>query len=158
MKWWAATFLATALVTAALAAAHWAVVPAGRTPSMQQNCSACHAGSAPRTHTRAFVDREHGPAARADRQECLACHGNAAESCHRCHREQPPDWHTGDFRNPVLGVVEMREHIRIARGHRESCGECHTGTYMTRCVGCHRPDEGWLGRLTTSDRSEQEFR
>ncbi len=146
MRWWTATLLAVVLVTTALATARWVAVPGSHILSMQQNCSACHAGSAPRTHTREFVDREHGLAAPAGRQECLGCHMDVEESCDQCHRAQPPDWHTGDFLNPALGSPEMSEHIRIARRHRESCGECHAESYTTRCVDCHLPDEAWLGR------------
>lgn len=162
-SWWTAVLAAAVLVTTAIATTRWAVIPPSHTASMQQSCSACHAGSAPRTHTREFIARAHGPAALANRRECLGCHQDPAESCDRCHREQAPDWHTEDFLNPALGVPEMTEHIRIARGHRESCRECHTETYMTRCADCHRPDEGWLGRgdagdgpFATTDRSAEE--
>ena len=150
MSWRTWTLIGAILGTALVAAAHWSTTPRSRGDSMQEDCSSCHAGSAPRTHTRVFVEREHGPAALVNRQECLGCHERTAESCDPCHREQPPDWHTDDFRNPALGSLEMREHIRVARNHREACSECHAATYMTRCVDCHRPEEGWLGRTADS--------
>ncbi len=146
MSWRTWTLIGAILATALVASAHRSTSPLPRGDSMQGNCSSCHAGSAPRTHTRVFVEREHGPAARVNRQECLGCHERVAESCDPCHREQPPDWHTDDFRNPALGSLERHEHIRIARNHSEACSECHAATYMTRCVDCHRPEEDWLGR------------
>jgi hypothetical protein len=146
MSWRTWTLIGAILVTALVASAHRSATLRSRGDSMQQDCSSCHADSAPRTHTRVFVESEHGPAARGNRQECAGCHERTAESCDPCHRGQAPDWHTDDFRNPALGSTEMHEHIRIARDHREACSECHAATYMTRCVECHRPEEGWLGR------------
>jgi hypothetical protein len=160
MSWRARALLGAVLGTSLVAAAHWSNIPTTRSPAMQENCSDCHAGSAPRTHTRKFVDHEHGPVARVNREDCLGCHENTEVSCDGCHREQSPKWHTEDFRNPALGTLEMREHIRIARNYRDSCRECHATMYMTRCAECHRPDEDWLGRggyaqpfLETPDRA-----
>ncbi|MAF64274.1 MAG: hypothetical protein CMJ84_01265 [Planctomycetes bacterium] len=146
MKWWVGTLLALVVATAAFAAAHWARIPASHTASMRRDCSTCHAGSAPRTHTRDFVEREHGPAALAGRRECLGCHEEVERACDLCHLSVAPEWHTPDFLQPALGALELGEHIRIARGHRESCGECHATTYLSRCAHCHRADEEWLGR------------
>jgi hypothetical protein len=146
MSWRSWTLIAVMLAAALVASAHRSTAPRSRGDSMREDCSSCHKGSAPRTHTRVFVEREHGPAARGNRRECLGCHERTAESCDPCHREQPPDWHSDDFRNPALGSVEMHEHIRIARNHREACSECHATSYMNRCVHCHRPAEEWLGR------------
>jgi hypothetical protein len=138
------------LATTLAAAANWSRVPGYAGSSLQQDCSSCHAGSVPPTHSRNFVEREHGAAARMNRQECLGCHENAKESCAPCHQKQPPTWHTDDFRNPGLGTPEMREHIRIAGKHRESCNECHATTYMDGCADCHRPEEEWLGRAAAA--------
>ncbi len=146
MNWRTSTVLGIVLATAVGAATRWSTVPLARHGTMRTDCSACHADSAPRTHTREFVNRGHGPAALKNRQECLACHTDTEASCDACHHDQPPDWHTDDFCNPRLGTLETREHLRIARSHRESCSECHATTYATQCVECHRPEESWLGR------------
>lgn len=146
MNWGGNTLVVAVVAITAIASTHWAQTPSSRAPSMQGNCSACHKGSAPSTHSRDFIDLDHGSAALANRQECLVCHEDAEESCNRCHQKEAPKWHSPDFLYPALGSFEMAEHIRIARDHRSSCGECHGETYMTRCVDCHRPDEDWLGR------------
>jgi hypothetical protein len=146
MRWWGTTMVVAIVGTTMASAAHWSFRSTDQGASMQEDCSACHARSAPRTHTRSFVDYEHGPVALASREDCLGCHEDTKQSCDDCHLERAPDWHTDDFRNPVLGTVETREHIRIAGIHRDSCVECHDTTYMTRCAECHRPEEGWLGR------------
>ena len=138
--------LGVVLATAVVASSRWAAVPLAHRGTMRADCSTCHARSAPRTHTREFLDRGHGPVALQNRQECLVCHEDTEASCDQCHSERPPDWHTDDFRNPRLGTQETREHLRIAHTRRESCVECHATTYTTRCVECHRPEEGWLGR------------
>jgi hypothetical protein len=153
MSWRAWTLAGVILGTALMASAHRNATLRSRGDAMQEDCSSCHAGSAPRTHTRVFVEHEHGPAALANRQECVGCHERTAESCDPCHRQQPPNWHNDDFRNPALGSVEMQEHIRVARNHREACNECHAVTYMTRCAKCHRPEDGWLGRSGDSPHS-----
>lgn len=146
MKWRDAMILGVILAAALAAAVYWFRIPGHIGASSESDCSSCHAGSAPQTHSREFVELRHGAAARMNRQKCLGCHEDAKEFCEPCHQKQPPPWHTDDFRNPALGTLEMREHIRIARGRRETCNECHAKTYMTRCVDCHRPEEGWLGR------------
>ena len=146
MSWRTWTLLGVALGASLFAAAYWSNAPRPHSTSMQGKCSSCHARSAPRTHTRKFVEYEHGPEARVDREDCLGCHEDTESSCDECHREQSPGWHTEDFRNPGLGTFEMREHIRIARNHQETCRECHATMYMARCAECHRPGEDWLGR------------
>ncbi len=157
MKWWVGLLLALVVATTAFAASHWASIPAahkGSAFSMEEKCSTCHKGSAPQTHTREFILRDHGPAARASRQECSGCHENVKESCDQCHQSEAPKWHSPDFIYPVLGEVEMGEHIRIARRHRESCRECHSATYMTRCMNCHRPEDDWLDRGKGQDKAD----
>lgn len=139
-----------------LAAAHRLSEPGPSALEIQGGCSNCHEGSAPRSHTRTFVAREHGPAAQENGPLCLGCHEDVEKSCDDCHRAIAPDWHTDDFRNPALGSVEAGEHVRIAREHRDACSTCHAVTYMDRCVDCHRPEEDWLGRSEGSSHRASE--
>ncbi len=150
MRWWGGIIVVVILTVTVAAAIHWSFRSTGHGSSMQEICSTCHARSAMQTHTRSFVEKEHGPLSLADRADCLGCHEDTEEACDDCHLSQAPDWHTDDFRNPALGTVEIREHIRIARIHRDSCAECHNTTYMSLCAECHRPEEDWLGRGTSS--------
>ena len=146
MKWWGGILVAVILTVMVAAVIHWTFMNTQHGNVAEEDCSACHARSALQTHTRDFVESEHGPIALADRSSCEGCHEDTQEACDDCHLSQAPDWHTDDFRNPVLGPVETREHIRIAKFHEDTCSECHNSTYMARCVECHRPDENWLGR------------
>ena len=150
MKWWGGIIVLVILSVTVAAAIHWSFLNTEHGNVAEEDCSACHARSAMETHTRSFVATEHGPIALADRSSCQGCHEDTQEACDDCHLSQAPEWHTDDFRNPALGTVETREHIRIANIHEDSCAECHNTTYMTRCVECHRPEEGWLGRGTSS--------
>ncbi|MCP4048069.1 MAG: hypothetical protein GY746_00915 [Gammaproteobacteria bacterium] len=146
MKWWGGIIVAVILSITVAAAVHWTFNNTEHSNMAEENCSLCHARSALQTHTQEFVAEEHGPIALADRSSCQGCHEDAAEECDDCHLEQEPKWHTNDFRNPALGNIETREHIRIANIHQDSCAECHNTTYMTLCANCHRPEEDWLGR------------
>jgi hypothetical protein len=150
MKWWNSIIVVVILSVTVAAAIHWSFINTEHGYEAEEDCSTCHARSALQTHTRDFIEKEHGPIALADRTSCLGCHEDTEDDCDDCHLSQAPDWHTNDFQNPVLGTVETREHIRIANIHRDTCAECHNTTYMTRCVECHRPEEDWLGRGSSS--------
>ncbi len=112
---------------------HWAT---GET-----DCSSCHEGTAPRTHTTEFIQISHGPPAMLNRQQCLGCHKDEQKSCTECHQKEPPLWHTDAFRNPKRGWHERDKHMSIARLHRTACLECHRPRFQTQCATCHRPDE-----------------
>ncbi len=112
---------------------HWAT---GET-----DCSSCHEGTAPRTHTPEFIRSTHGPPAMFNRQHCLGCHKDEKKSCEECPLKDKPTWHTDAFCNPKLGWHERNEHTSVARLHRTACLECHTQRFQTQCASCHRPDE-----------------
>ncbi len=146
MKWWGGTSVVVILSVTIAAAINWSFLNTEHGNVAEEDCSECHARSAMQTHTRSFVEEEHGPLALTDRSSCQGCHEDTRESCDDCHFSEAPDWHTDDFQNPALGTVETREHIRIANNHQDTCIECHSATYMTRCAECHRPEEDWLDR------------
>jgi hypothetical protein len=103
------------------------------------NCAECHEGSVPRTHTAAFVELDHGPAALAGRQSCLGCHEPPA--CDECHRRTPPPWHTDAFRHPGRGAAERSEHGRAALERGSNCLECHDNAFQSQCATCHQRSE-----------------
>jgi hypothetical protein len=150
VKWWGGIIVVVILSVTVAAAIRWSFINTEHGNVADEDCATCHARSAMETHTRSFIEHEHGPEALANRSNCQGCHEDTQEACDECHLSQAPEWHTDDFRNPVLGTVETREHIRIANIHQDSCVECHKTSYMTRCLECHRPEEAWLGRGNSS--------
>ncbi|MEK7468680.1 MAG: hypothetical protein AAB074_14815 [Planctomycetota bacterium] len=139
-----ASILGILLLVVALSAAAWLAHEgvSGVSCAKAGDCASCHKGSPPTTHTPAFVEEGHGPAALQNQASCLGCHKR--ESCDECHAKERPKWHTSGFRAPGRGREEREEHIRISAAHRESCGECHARRFASQCAECHRPDEAWL--------------
>jgi hypothetical protein len=82
----------------------------------------------------------------------MGCHRDADEDCTSCHLRIAPPWHSDALRNPGLGAIEAREHVRLARQRLESCIECHADNYRARCSSCHRPEEHWLARVLEEKR------
>lgn len=103
------------------------------------NCAECHEGSVPRTHTPAFVEKDHGTAARVGRESCLGCH--EVPACDDCHRRVAPRSHTEAFRHPARGAPERAEHGRSAHESGSNCLECHGDRFLSQCAACHRPEE-----------------
>lgn len=68
---------------------------------------------------------DHGRAAKADEQTCLACHDERSE-CIACHEDTPPRNHTNTFVNKTHGLQ--------ARWDKSSCQTCHRQDY---CDACH---------------------
>jgi hypothetical protein len=76
---------------------------------------------------RGDVVRQHGPAARADRDGCADCHAEA--DCVRCHAStlRPVEIHAGDY---------ILTHPPEARRDDPHCGACHRT--QTFCIDCHQ--------------------
>ena len=84
-----------------LATVHWSRVPTN-TNHAASDCSACHEGSIPLTHSREFIEELHGDSARDDRPLCLGCH-DEEDHCEQCHHDTPPDWENDGLRSRLLG-------------------------------------------------------
>lgn len=80
--------------------------------------------SKPATHTNSW-ERLHGQAAKANEQECYACHEERVE-CIECHEDKSPRNHTVTF--------VQRTHGMESRWNRTSCQVCHREDF---CVECH---------------------
>ncbi|MBI4602157.1 MAG: hypothetical protein HY721_09375 [Planctomycetes bacterium] len=130
------------VAAAAVAALVRLSAPGSAACAKSGDCARCHRGSAPATHTPAYVRCGHGPPAVADRGSCLGCHEE--KECGDCHLKEKPEWHTEALRKPDLDRAAREEHISRAAEHRGACAECHASRFHDQCAMCHRFDEGWL--------------
>jgi hypothetical protein len=99
-------------------------------------CLACHQAInqdwAPKSHE-ANWKRYHGQVARMGEQmpyenRCSLCHTDA--TCNRCHQDEEPASHTGQWRE--------RGHGAMAEMDRDQCAVCHRTDF---CDRCHRDTE-----------------
>ncbi|NUN15294.1 MAG: hypothetical protein HUU55_16825 [Myxococcales bacterium] len=107
----------------------------------KSDCARCHAGLVPATHTRSFVEFDHGAAVLDHVADCTGCHEDAV--CDDCHAETRPQWHTEAFVTPGSGNLERSEHAAVANERKNTCNTCHTKQFQRQCAACHRPDEQW---------------
>lgn len=121
-------------------------------------CETCHEKIdkefEPPSHRRGW-EVIHGQAVRAGRDEpfenrCELCHTNSA--CTKCHLEEEPRDHTGDWRHQGHGMAARMDRDRCAACHRSDyCDSCHWETSPRNhlggwgapanqhCVSCHLP-------------------
>ena len=126
-------------LTFAFNALGFAAFPKGFWNVTEPKAPSCHAGSALRNHTDAFIRIEHGPAACDDRQSCMGCHEKSA--CNDCHLNEKPEWHSDAFCDPAGSAQNRDDHVRGAAIREGVCMECHATRFHTQCSECHTRGE-----------------
>jgi hypothetical protein len=98
-------------------------------PRASAECSVCHVKDMdlkPDTHKTGKWQKEHGVAAKADRQQCVMCH--KAAFCDNCHGLEIP--------HPLGWARGASGHAVVARQNRAVCEKCHPGN-ANLCTMCH---------------------
>jgi hypothetical protein len=99
-------------------------------PRASAECSVCHVKDMdlkPDTHkTGAWRQKEHGVAAKTDRQQCVMCH--KSQFCDNCHGLEMP--------HPLGWARGASGHAAVATKDRKVCEKCHTGN-ANLCTMCH---------------------
>jgi hypothetical protein len=89
----------------------------------ESNCTSCHLGEKPASHTNFFRLKGHGIVAAMDRTTCQTCHQD--DSCTACHDATRPMSHKGMFgQRRNTHCLSCHEPLR----NETTCLVCHKGT------------------------------
>ncbi len=105
-------------------------------PKASGECIVCHVKDMdlkPDTHKTGNWQKQHGKAAKADRQLCVMCHKD--QFCNNCHGLEIP--------HPLGWARGASGHAVFAKKDRAVCEKCHVGN-ANLCTMCHH--QGFDGK------------